>query len=69
MKLTKQSIWSMVGVLMLAGWYDHNLAGMFEAAGWQVITVKYGRRLESLRRYHAQSGGETNAKNPHAPLT
>jgi pyruvate dehydrogenase E1 component len=24
------------------------LAGMFEAAGWQVITVKYGRRLESL---------------------
>jgi pyruvate dehydrogenase E1 component len=24
------------------------LAGMFEAAGWQVISVKYGRRLESL---------------------
>src|ERR687893_1214102 len=24
------------------------LAGMFEAAGWQVITVKYGRRLEAL---------------------
>jgi pyruvate dehydrogenase E1 component len=24
------------------------LAGMFEAAGWQVITVKYGRRLEGL---------------------
>ena len=23
-------------------------AGMFEAAGWQVLTVKYGRRLESL---------------------
>ena len=24
------------------------LAGMFEAAGWQVITVKYGRRLDAL---------------------
>jgi pyruvate dehydrogenase E1 component len=24
------------------------LAGMFEAAGWQCITVKYGRRLEEL---------------------
>ena len=24
------------------------LAGLFEAAGWQCITVKYGRRLESL---------------------
>ena len=24
------------------------LAGMFEAAGWQVVTVKYGRRLEQL---------------------
>ena len=24
------------------------LAGMFEAAGWQCITVKYGRRLEDL---------------------
>jgi pyruvate dehydrogenase E1 component len=24
------------------------LAGMFEAAGWQVITVKYGRRLEGM---------------------
>jgi pyruvate dehydrogenase E1 component len=24
------------------------LAGMFEAAGWHVITVKYGRRLEQL---------------------
>jgi pyruvate dehydrogenase E1 component len=24
------------------------LAGMFEAAGWQVLTVKYGRRLEAL---------------------
>jgi pyruvate dehydrogenase E1 component len=31
------------------------LAGMFEAAGWQVITVKYGRRLEGL---FERSGGE-----------
>src|SRR5580765_3945092 len=30
------------------------LAGMFEAAGWQVIAVKYGRRLEEL---FARSGG------------
>jgi pyruvate dehydrogenase E1 component len=28
------------------------LAGMFEAAGWQVITVKYGRRLQSLFERH-----------------
>ena len=26
------------------------LAGMFEAAGWQCLTVKYGRRLEELFR-------------------
>jgi pyruvate dehydrogenase E1 component len=31
------------------------LAGMFEAAGWQVLTVKYGRRLEAL---FERSGGE-----------
>ncbi|MEA2285457.1 MAG: pyruvate dehydrogenase component [Solirubrobacteraceae bacterium] len=31
------------------------LAGMFEAAGWQVITVKYGRRLEAI---YARDGGE-----------
>ncbi len=31
------------------------LAGMFEAAGWQVITVKYGRRLEGL---FERPGGE-----------
>jgi pyruvate dehydrogenase E1 component len=31
------------------------LAGMFEAAGWQVLTVKYGRRLEAL---FEQAGGE-----------
>jgi pyruvate dehydrogenase E1 component len=31
------------------------LAGMFEAAGWQVLTVKYGRRLESL---FERAGGE-----------
>jgi transketolase N-terminal domain/subunit len=31
------------------------LASMFEAAGWQVITVKYGRRLEEL---YARPGGE-----------
>jgi pyruvate dehydrogenase E1 component len=30
------------------------LAGMFEAAGWQAITVKYGRRLEAL---FAREGG------------
>jgi pyruvate dehydrogenase E1 component len=32
------------------------LAGMFEAAGWQVLTVKYGRRLESL---FERAGGDT----------
>ena len=31
------------------------LAGMFEAAGWQVLTVKYGRRLETL---FERAGGE-----------
>src|SRR5919109_241068 len=31
------------------------LAGMFEAAGWQVLTVKYGRRLETL---FERGGGE-----------
>jgi pyruvate dehydrogenase E1 component len=31
------------------------LAGMFEAAGWQVITVKYGRRLDGV---FARPGGE-----------
>src|SRR3954451_11481366 len=31
------------------------LAGMFEAAGWQVLTVKYGRRLDGL---FARAGGE-----------
>src|SRR3954471_3677022 len=31
------------------------LAGMFEAAGWQVLTVKYGRRLEAL---FERGGGE-----------
>ena len=29
------------------------LAGMFEAAGWQVLTVKYGRRLEAPVRARA----------------
>jgi pyruvate dehydrogenase E1 component len=31
------------------------LAGMFEAAGWQVLTVKYGRKLEAL---FERAGGE-----------
>ena len=31
------------------------LQGMFEAAGWQVLTVKYGHRLEDL---FARTGGE-----------
>ncbi|MEA2247206.1 MAG: pyruvate dehydrogenase component [Solirubrobacteraceae bacterium] len=31
------------------------LSGMFEAAGWQVITVKYGRRLEAI---YGRDGGE-----------
>ncbi len=31
------------------------LAGMFEAAGWQVITVKYGERLEGL---FGRAGGD-----------
>jgi pyruvate dehydrogenase E1 component len=32
------------------------LANMFEAAGWQTLTVKYGRRLEEL--YARDRGGE-----------
>ena len=32
------------------------LAGMFEAAGWQVLTVKYGRRLESALRAPGRRG-------------
>src|SRR5690349_22567831 len=31
------------------------IAGMFDAAGWHTITVKYGRRLEAL---FAQRGGD-----------
>ena len=31
------------------------ITGMFEAAGWQTITVKYGRRLEAIFR---RDGGE-----------
>src|SRR5215216_5148868 len=31
------------------------LAGMFEAAGWQCLTVKYGRRLEAL---YEREGGQ-----------
>jgi pyruvate dehydrogenase E1 component len=31
------------------------IAGMFEAAGWHTITVKYGRRLEEI---YAREGGE-----------
>lgn len=33
----------------------HRLQGMFAAAGWQVLTVKYGRLLEKL---FAEPGGE-----------
>ena len=32
------------------------IAAMFEAAGWQTITVKYGRRLREL--FDARPGGE-----------
>ena len=35
--------------------WRRRLQGMFEAAGWQVLTVKYGRRLEEL---FARPGGE-----------
>ena len=37
------------------------LAGMFEAAGWQVLTVKYGRRLEAL----FERGGRRGPPPPH----
>src|SRR5436305_59245 len=44
------------------------LQGMFAAAGWQVLTVKYGRRLEEL---FALPGGEAGdpwaAFDPHSP--
>jgi pyruvate dehydrogenase E1 component len=36
------------------------LAGMFEAAGWHTITVKYGRRLEELYRH--EGGGALRAR-------
>ena len=41
------------------------LAGMFEAAGWQVITVKYGRRLESL--FEREGGAELRRRIDEMP--
>ncbi|MBS1868104.1 MAG: pyruvate dehydrogenase [Actinobacteria bacterium] len=36
------------------------IAGMFEAAGWHTITVKYGRRLEGL--FERRGGGALRAR-------
>jgi len=36
------------------------IAGMFEAAGWHAITVKYGRRLEEL--FERRGGGALRAR-------
>jgi pyruvate dehydrogenase E1 component len=41
--LNRQSLDRVVPDIAYGRW-----AGMFEAAGWQVLTVKYGRRLEAL---------------------
>src|SRR5918995_3013460 len=41
------------------------LAGMFEAAGWQVITVKYGRRLEGL--FERPGGAELRRRIDEMP--
>lgn len=41
------------------------LAGMFAAAGWQVITVKYGRLLESL--FGRPGGAELRARIDRMP--
>ena len=41
------------------------LAGMFEAAGWQVITVKYGRRLEAL--FEREGGAELRRRIDEMP--
>jgi pyruvate dehydrogenase E1 component len=41
------------------------LAGMFEAAGWQVITVKYGRRLEAL--FERDGGAELRRRIDEMP--
>jgi pyruvate dehydrogenase E1 component len=41
------------------------LAGMFDAAGWQVITVKYGRRLESL--FERDGGAELRERIDSMP--
>ena len=39
---------------------DGRIAGMFEAAGWHTITVKYGRRLEEL--FERKGGGALRAR-------
>ena len=41
------------------------MAGMFEAAGWQVITVKYGRRLERL--FERSGGAELRKRIDEMP--
>ena len=41
------------------------LAGMFEAAGWQVLTVKYGRRLEAL--FERAGGAELRERIDEMP--
>jgi pyruvate dehydrogenase E1 component len=41
------------------------MAGMFEAAGWQVITVKYGRRLEGL--FERPGGAELRKRIDEMP--
>jgi pyruvate dehydrogenase E1 component len=41
------------------------LAGMFEAAGWQLLTVKYGRRLEEL--FERPGGAELRRRIDEMP--
>jgi pyruvate dehydrogenase E1 component len=41
------------------------LAGMFEAAGWQVLTVKYGHRLEAL--FERPGGSELKRRIDEMP--
>ena len=41
------------------------MAGMFEAAGWQVMTVKYGRRLEEL--FERSGGAELRQRIDEMP--
>lgn len=43
----------------------HRLSGMFEAAGWQVLTLKWGRRISSL--FEREGGDELRARLESMP--